>query len=222
MYNVIRDPFNKGGYMSRKSKQLEFADEKYNVNITGRNVAVTEAMKNYAIEKVSKVERFTDRLIDVHVIMDIQKLVHRCEIIFKAGNTKITSSADTDEMYKSIDFAVKKLESQIRKFKSKLNDHHARDIPSIEMAVEVLQREAIDEFFDEDLGLTKSLEEKFKPHTIVKKETRPLKTLTYEEAVMKMDLSNDPFLIFKNEADLKLKVIYRRKDDNYGIIEPKL
>ncbi len=56
------------------------------------------------------------------------------------------------------------------------------------------------------------------PHTVIKQKTLPLKTLTTEEAVMKMELSGDQFLIYKNEVDHKLKVIYRRKDENYGII----
>jgi len=48
----------------------------------------------------------------------------------------------------------------------------------------------------------------------------PLKTLSYQEAVMKLDLSHDPFMLFVNETDQKLKVIYRREDGDYGIIEP--
>ena len=58
-------------------------------------------------------------------------------------------------------------------------------------------------------------------HEIVTRETRPLKTLTTEEAVMKIELSGDQFLIFRSEEDNKLKVIYRRNDKNLGIIEPE-
>ena len=90
------------------------------------------------------------------------------------------------------------------------------------MTVNVLNPREI----EEDLGIEEETHHerelaRFKPHRVIKQESRPLKTLTYDEAIMKMELSGDSFLLFKNEVDQKLKVIYRRKDENYGIIEPK-
>ena len=112
--------------MNRKDKALEFADTEYHLHVTGRHVEITDAMKDYALEKLSKVERIMDRIIDVNVIMDIQKLDHHVEIILKAGNTKITSNASSTDMYASIDQAVKKLEAQVLHYKSKINDHHPK------------------------------------------------------------------------------------------------
>lgn len=206
--------------MNRKDKALEFTDETYNIQITGRNVEVTDAIRDYATEKVSKIERFMSRIIDVNVIMDIQRLDHRVEIIVKTGNTKITSSASTTDMYASIDQAVAKLEAQLLRYKSKLQDHHAKGHAILDMNVNVLSREeAREEELEEEI-IHEAEKPRFKLHHVVKKETRPLKTLTYDEAVMKMELSGDTFMVFKNEEDQKLKVIYRRRDDNYGIIEP--
>lgn len=207
--------------MNRKSKALEYLEAGYDIRVTGRHVDVTEPMKDYAMEKLSKIERFTNRILEATVIMDIQKLEHRVEIIVIAGNTKIISSAATTDMYISIDQAVDKLESQILRYKSKLQDHHAKGHAELEMAVHVINPKEIDEDLDLDQeSLDKSTIDRFKPHQVVKQKTLPLKTLTYEEAVMKMELSGDAFMLFKNEADQKLKVIYRRKDENYGIIEP--
>lgn len=207
--------------MNRKTKALEFTDTAWDIQVTGRNVDITDPMKNYAIEKVSKIERFMDRIIDVNVIMDIQKLQHRVEIILKAGNLKITSHAVTTDMYVSIDQAVDKLEAQILRYKSKIQDHHAKGHAELNMPVNVISAAEIEEDLDLDEGIIDKQElNRFKPHRVIKQEMRPLKTLTYDEAVMKMELSGDMFLVFKNEADQKLKVIYRRKDDNYGIIEP--
>lgn len=209
--------------MNRKEKALEFVNEGYNIKITGRHVEITDPMKDYAIEKISKIERFMNRIIDVNVIMDIQRFDHRVEIILKAGNIKITSQASSQDMYASIDKAVDKLEAQIRRYKSKIQDHHAKARAAIDMNVNILRRPAEEEELDleeEEMDNT-SVADQLRPHEILSQETRPLKTLTYEEAIMKMELSNDAFLIFKNEADQKLKVIYRRKDGNYGIIEPE-
>ncbi len=211
--------------MNRKAKALEFVDAGYDIKVTGRHVQVTDSMKDYALEKISKIERFMNRIIDVNVIMDIQKLDHRVEIILKAGNSKITSQASSQDMYASIDKAVSKLEAQIRRYKSKLQDHHAKGHAVIDMVVNVIQRPEEDELdFDneeeEEEVLDNAPKTSSEPLSVVHQETLPLKILTYDEAIMKMELSGDAFLIFKNEVDQKLKVIYRRKDGHYGIIEP--
>ena len=114
----------KGDLMSHKEKALEFADDSYRIHVTGRHVEVTDAMKNYAVEKLSKIERIMDRIIDVTIVMDTQKVDHIVEITMKAGNTRMSSSATSTDMYASIDQAIKKLEAQVLHYKSKLNDHH--------------------------------------------------------------------------------------------------
>ncbi len=203
--------------MNRKEKALEFANENWDIKITGRHVEVTDSMKDYAMEKISKVEKFINRIIDVNVIMDIQKLDHRVEIILTFGSMKIKSAASSTDMYASIDKAVDKLAAQLRRYKSKIQDHHAKGLSFIDMNVNVLKRPTEEEIeFDE----ADILDNRFHPHAMIKQKTLPLKTLTYDEAVMKMELSGDAFLVFKSEKDQKLKVIYRRKDGNYGIIEP--
>jgi len=207
--------------MNRKAKALEFIDTAYNIQTTGRHVEITDFMKDYAIDKISKIKRFMNRIIDVNVIMDIQKLEHRVEIILKAGNIKITSKASSTDMYVSIDQAVDKLEAQILRYKSKLQDHHAKGHAVLDMTVNVLSPQEIEEDLEIDEEAIQDQDlKRFKPHRVVKQETWPLKTLTYDEAIMKMELSGDMFMIFKNEVDQKLKVIYRREDENYGIIEP--
>lgn len=206
--------------MSRKSKAAEFVGEGYNIMVTGRSVHVTEPMKDYAMEKVAKLERFSNRIIDVIITMDIQKVEHRVDIVLKAEQIKIKSQASTDNMYASIDKAVDKLEAQLLKYRSRIHDHHAKDRAALEMNVNVYQRTK--EIADEEVLESEGEEvEPFHPHKIVKTEKIPLKILTFDEAVMKMDLSQDTFLIFRSEEDMKLKVIYRRNDENYGVIEPE-
>lgn len=201
--------------MNRKAKALEFIDSDYNVTITGRHLEVTDSMKEYAMEKIAKIERFMDRLIDINIIMDIQKLDHIVEIIMKAGNLKVTSQATSSDMYASLDKAFARLSAQLRRYKSKLQDHHAKGHAILNMMVDVFQKPD-EEFLDDEDHYQPP---KNIPH-ITQKETLPLKTLTVDEAIMKMELSNDHFMLFKNEEDHKLKVIYRREDGNYGIIEP--
>ncbi len=206
--------------MSRKSKALQFAQEAYDITVTGRNVQVTDSMKDYAMDKISKIDRFSDRIIEVSVIMDIQKLDHRVDIIMKVDHIKIKSHANSTDMYATIDKAVAKLETQLRRYRRRINEHQAKKVSVIDMAVNVLERVAEEDInADIEEENRRQEESRYRLHRITKKETRPLKVLTYDEAVMKMELSGDAFLIFRHEEDAKLKVIYRCKDANYAVIE---
>lgn len=209
--------------MNRKAKAAQFQDERYQISVSGRHVLITDAMKDYAIEKIAKLERISDRIIDIHVTMDIQKLEHKVDLILQVNHTKIKSSASSDDMYASIDQAVDKLENQLKRYKSKLQDHHARSLSIVDMNVNVLApaiEGEVAEINEEIEGESqKSLIDAYRPHKIVAQEVLPLKTLTYDEAVMKMELSGDAFLIFRSEDDRQLKVIYRRKDEQFGVID---
>lgn len=210
--------------MSRRSKAAEFLQEAYNINVTGRNVLVTDAMKDYAIEKVSKIEKFSNRIIDVLIIMDVQKSVHSVDIVLKTDNIKIKSEASTDNMYASIDKAVDKLETQLLRYKDRIQDHHAKKAAHIDMQVNVL-RPADDELNEVNSEIEdenqRRLFDKYRPHQIVSKETHCLKTLSDGEAIMKMELSGDVFLIYTGEDTQKIKIIYRRNDGDFGVIQPE-
>ena len=207
--------------MSRKINSVE--DQGYNVTITGRHLQVTESMKDYALEKISKMERFFPHIIDIIVTMDIQKLDHRVDVVFQFGHFRVKAQAMSDSMYKSIDKVLSKLQSQLRRYKSKIQNHHAKGLKAIDMNVNVYRRpDEVEEFNDKiDDENRRQLEESYKPHEILKRETRPLKVLTFDEVIMKMELSGDFFQIFRSEEDQKIKVIYKRKDGCYGIIEPE-
>ncbi len=196
----------------------------YNVSITGRNVQVTEGMKQHAIDKLTKLERFTDRIIDIHITMDIQHLEHKVDLVMKFEHTKIKVQAVSDDMYASIDRAIRKIQSRLTKYRDRLRNHHAKPLSVVDMNVNVVQRpfsdlDEINEQIDDENQ--HNVEDSLRPHQVVKKETRPLKTLSTEEAIMKMELSQDMFLVYRSEEDQGIKVIYRRQDGDYGIIEPQ-
>lgn len=212
--------------MSNKIKLEAFNAEGYNVTITGRHVLVTDSMKDYALEKLSKLERFSPRLIDVVVTMDIQKLEHRVDIVLRFNNMKIKSHAASGDMYASIDLAVDKLKNQIRKYKNKIQDHHLKGLNEIDMNVNVIRahfedelNEVNDEIEEEN---KQNLIHKYRPHQVVSKEVKPLKTLSLDEAIMNMELAGAVFLVYRSEEDQKIKVIYRRTDGNFGVIEPEV
>src|SRR5262245_18277472 len=136
--------------MNRKAKALEFIDTPYNIQITGRHIEITDSMKDYAMEKISKIERFMNSIIDVIVIIIKQKINKHVTIILKTNNNKITSKTTSTDMYVSIDQAVDKLETQILRYKSKLQDHHAKGHAELNMMVNVLSPKEIEEDLDMD------------------------------------------------------------------------
>lgn len=210
--------------MKGKAKAKQFEGEIHPIHISGRHVMVTEPMKAYALEKLSKIEKFTtSRIIDVTVTMDIQKLEHRVDIVVKVDHTTLNSHGSSNDMYASIDQATDKITEQLRRYKSKIRDHKAKDLSSVDLKVNVLQRPSEREIADINLDIEEEsmrrLVENFRPKKIVKQDTLPLKLLTYGEAVIKMEKTAEPFLLFRHEEDLVVSCIYRRKDGNYGVIE---
>ncbi len=209
--------------MTKAETREKFANSEYPIQVVGRHVEITEAMKSYAVDKLTKIERFGGRILDATIRMDIQRLIHCVDFIVDVNNTKIKVSGKSDNMYTSIDLAAAHLGTKFRRYMSRLNEHHAKGVPAVDMNVKVVGGPApLDEINDqiEEENL-KKIEADFRPHEIVSRETIPLKTLDTAEAIMKMELSEDRFLIFKSQEDLKLKIIYRRNDGNYGIIEPE-
>jgi len=206
--------------MSHKSKTEEFIDNGYNINVVGRNVLLTDAMKSYAIEKISKSEKFATKIIDVTIRMDIQKLDHCVDIVMQVDHVKIKSSSVSDDMYASIDLATEKLQQNLLKYKKRIQEHTAKPLSMVDMNVNVFNDGEIDEINDEiELENQRQMLNSYGAHKIVSKEKRPLKLLTNNEAIMKLDLSGDKFLIYRSEEDQKLKVVYDRNDGHFGIIE---
>jgi putative sigma-54 modulation protein len=221
--------------MSRKSsKAEEFVQEGYDFNftVTGRNIEVTEAMRNYSLEKISKIERFNIPIIDIVVTMDVQKAAQRCEMLVHVNHTIIKSQAITEDMYASIDQAADKLQTQFRRYHQRMREHRGKGISEIESDIEQMNVNVFSSEGSLDQSLLdvndqieeenqRKLAESHRSPKVVKKDKMAIKLLTYNEALVKMDFSDEPFMLFRCEEDNKLKIIYRREDGNFGIVEPQ-
>ncbi|MGR3912877.1 MAG: ribosome-associated translation inhibitor RaiA [Candidatus Rhabdochlamydia sp.] len=194
------------------------------IHIVGRNVQVTDPMKEYVESKLSKIDRFHVGDMHVHAVMEVQKLGQTATFLLHVSHLRIKVSATTPDMYGSIDQAIEKLHEKIRRWKDKIQSHHQKPRSVIDMQVNVLKKPYSDiERINASIELENQAheaEEYSKPH-IVGTEVKPLKLLTTDEAVMKMELSDDQFIVFRGEEDLKLKVVYRRNDGHYGLLLPE-
>lgn len=207
--------------MTQRVKLAGKEERHIDVTVYGKTLDVTTPLKNYIMEKVAKVEHINHLGMNMIIRLDIQKLDNIVEIVMRFSHFKIQVHASTLEMYSAIDKAFDRLKAKIRKWKGKIQDHHAKGIPVIDLQVNVLENhttdlEEINDQIEEENF--KEVEQHLRVPKVYKKKTRSLKTLNLDEAVMKMELSTDNFLIFRSEEDLKLKVLYRRKDNSYGVI----
>lgn len=97
------------------------------ISVTGHHIELTPALREYMESKVAKLERHFDSVTDIQCVMTVEKLVHKAEANVQLSGGTIHAENTSDDMYAAIDGLIDKLDRQVRKFKEKLTDHHARD-----------------------------------------------------------------------------------------------
>jgi len=184
-----------------------------------RHLELTQALKDHVLDRLQRIEIFGKKKVHASVTLEVAKNEQKAEIDFHFDHTKVNVHANADELYTAIDKAAEKLTAKLRKYKERLQNHHNRPLHAVDLDVHVIAPSLEDEVNDAiEEENSKELSNLWGPHEIVATSSTRLKTLTADEAVMKMELSQDVFLIFRAEEDQKIKVIYRRRDQNYGVI----
>ena len=201
----------------------KFDNQDYIVGITGKHIEVTRPIRDYVEEKIGKIESLATHIIDIRVNLDVQKLNHSVDIGLKFSHFRVNVHAITENLYSAIDKAFDRLYGKLRKWKGKIQDYHVKGVSVTDMEVNVLEH-AHHEIEEIDQGIidanNQTLASDYPLPQVVKKKKRPMKVLTTDEAVMKMELSNDHFMIYRSEEDQGFKVIYRRRDGSYAIVSP--
>ena len=187
------------------------------ITVTGRHVSITEPIREHATSKLDNIHLDYPKIIEAKVILDVQNYRHIAEIIlYCANHITIEATTETDDMYASIDASVSKVTRQMRKFKTRmLKNHRPRKGKTRHLNEAVFASRIA----HEDLAEEEAPEEVLEP-VIVHQENIRIRPLFKDEAIMDLELSERPFLIYHNADTDKLTVIYRRKDGDYGSIEP--
>lgn len=174
------------------------------VTVIGRHIEATDAIKQYAAEKFSRLEKYFPKGVQVTVTISVVKKVHHiAEAVIKSNGLLMQASEETEEMYSAIDLLTEKIERRARRYKEKLVDHKHQ--PSKPDAA--------------GLGSGPAHADERIPQ-IIKTKRFDLKPMLPEEAVMQMELLDKEFFIFSNAGSGHINVIYKRKDGNVGLIEP--
>jgi len=197
-------------------------------------VSVTEAMKEYCRRKVASLHLDYPKIIEVQVILDVQKYRHTAEVILHCSNhITLEASSESNDMYASIDQVVDRIERRMRKYKTRLMQKHRPRRHGVQHLEEkVLRWEWLERLAELEqngteeapLELAKEEEEQQQEEQhgpeVVHTEKYPVKPMFIDEAVLQMEMSNKQFLVFLNAKTEKVSVLYRRKTGDFGLIEP--
>ncbi len=177
------------------------------INIRGKNVEVTPALEEHVNKKMAKLTKYFEDNAEAHVVLSVTREEHVVELTVMFNSLILRSEENTGDMYASIDLVVEKIEKQIAKYKTKLHKKLRQSgIRQINEQMVTEQRE--------------ELKEPDEPQ-IVKNKQFMLKPMTVEEAILQMNLISHDFFVFFDADASHVSVVYRRKDGNYGLIEPE-
>jgi len=179
-----------------------------NINVRGKNIEATPALVDYAHKKLGKLDKHFDKSTDIQVVLSVIREEHIVEVTVYLNGLILRGEESTGDMYASIDMVVDKLERQIKKYKTRMNKS-LRQSGTRTMSEKHASLEAEERMESEE-------------PQIVRTKRFPLKPMTVEEAIMQMDMIGHNFFVFANaDNNDTINVVYKRKDGNYGLIEPE-
>lgn len=170
--------------------------------IMGKNIEVTEGLKSAVYDKIGKLERYFTPETEVHVTLSVEKERQKIEITIPMKGNIIRAEEVSSDMYVSIDLVEEIIERQLRKHKMKL-------IEKKQAASNFNQAFVEEEGYDD---------EEIK---IIRSKRFAMKPMDPEEACIQMDLLGHNFYVFRNSQTDEVNVVYKRKGNTFGLIEPE-
>ncbi len=171
--------------------------------ITGKNIEITDALRDRVTKKIGKLDKFFDKDTEAHVTLSVQKMRQIVEVTIPFNGIVLRAEEYNDDMYASIDKTIDVLERQIRKNKTRLE----RKMYNNDFRID-------NHKFDDEV-----IEEQ--EFNIVRSKKFAVKPMDVEEAILQMNLLGHAFFMFYNADTRQVNVVYKRKDGNYGLIEPE-
>jgi putative sigma-54 modulation protein len=185
------------------------------LSVTFRHMDSTEAIKDYAREKIERIRKYFPDPIKAHVVLACDRgYNHIADVMITLHNGIVIKGEETTEdMYSSIDLVMAKIERQCRRYKEKIRHH--KGLESIHGQREIVHSVVT---VEEEPAAASATAEPGEPK-IIKKSKFFAKPMTTKEAVMQMNLLGNDFLVFTNASSHEVNVVYRRGDGTYGLIE---
>ena len=175
------------------------------VSVTFKNLESSDHLKSYVGDKLNRLDKYLYNPAEANVVLSVEKFRHIAEISITGDRLNIIGKEEKNDMYSAIDMALDKIEKQIKKSKQKIRNR--RSVGAKAMARARIPQEGVVAEAEPDSAQVKVINIEYKPMHV-------------EEAVMQMDLVQDNFMVFTNARTDRVNVIYRRKNGDYGLIQP--
>ena len=171
--------------------------------ISGKNLDITEGLRSAVMEKLGKLERYFTPETEIHVTLSVEKDRQKIEVTIPVKGNIIRSEQVSSDMYVSIDLVEEVIERQLKKYKNK--------IVSKQQNAAAFAQEFVDKDYDDEDDVK-----------IIRTKRFGIKPMDPEEACVQMELLGHNFYVFFNSETEEVNVVYKRKGNTYGLIEPEL
>jgi len=171
--------------------------------ITGKNIEVTAGLKSAVQDKIGKLEKYFSPDTEVHATLSVEKDRQKIEVTIPVKGNIIRAEQVNADMYASIDLVVDIIEKQLKKYKNKIIDNKQSGPSDFTQAF-------LDEDYEDEDEIAITRVKKF-----------AIKPMDPEEACLQMELLGHDFYVFRNSETDEVNVVYKRKNNTYGLIEPE-
>mgnify|MGYP004498867347 FL=1 len=169
--------------------------------ISGKNIEVTEGLKAAVEEKIGKLDKYFTEDTEIHVTLSTQKDRQKIEVTIPMKGNIVRAEQESNDMYVSIDLVEEIIERQLRRYKTKIIE---RQQATVNLSKEFIEEEVDDEEIK-----------------IVRTKRFAVKPMDVEEACVQMELLGHNFFVFRNAETDEVNVVYKRKGNTFGLIEPE-
>lgn len=173
--------------------------------ISGKNLEVTEALKNAVYDKLGKLDKFFANETEAQVTLSVEKSRQKAEVTIPMKGNILRAEQSSTDMYVTIELVADILERQIRKYKTKITNYNKG---GNHFSEDFLEQEPEQFLEDDEIRIIRSKKFAIKP-------------MDAEEACIQMELLGHTFYVFRNADTFEVNVVYKRKDGTYGLIEPE-
>ena len=170
--------------------------------IIGKNIDVTPGLREAVESKLGKLERYFTPNTEIHVTLSVQKGHQKIEVTIPVKGGMVRSEQESSDMYVSIDLVEEVIERQLRKYKNKIADK--------QQEAGNFQKEYLEHDYLEDEEIQ-----------IIRTKKFGMKPMYPEDACVQMELLGHTFFVFRNAETDEVNVVYKRKNNTYGLIEPE-
>lgn len=172
------------------------------IQMTAKHLKLTDPIRAYVQEKMEKAQKYFDHIVWGQAFLFIEKRAHSAEMVIHAPGQTFRAIATAADLYSAVDLASDKIDAQLKKYKERLKGRHKTPKAQVMLAAEAVVPNEGSE------GVN---------YSVLKQAVRPM---TPEEAAQELERLGHSFRLFQDKQSMQVHVIYRRKDESFGVIQP--